>query len=155
MPYGLKRYEISNYAKPGLSSRHNLKYWNDECYLGLGAGAHGCLRQQDGRLLRYENADNLTGYQKLLEAEKLPEKGRMRISGQEEMFEYIMLKTRLTEGIRLAEFQERFGEDFQTMYGGAAEFCIRNGLARLDNNRFFLTSRGMEIQNSVLMKFMD
>lgn len=154
-PYGLQRYEISNYAKPGRQSRHNLKYWNDACYLGLGAGAHGCIRQEDGRLLRYENAASLQGYQTLLRKDRLPELGQEEIPEQEEMFEYVMLKTRLTEGIGLLEFRARFGKDFWEVYGDAAAFCIQKKLAELKNGRFFLTERGMEIQNSVLMRFMD
>ncbi len=147
--YGLQRYEISNCAKNGFRSRHNLHYWNQDGYLGLGVAAHSA-RVYDGYILRMDNADNLTEY-----IHRGPVRNFQRIAIEDMAFEYVMLKTRLCDGFLLDDFRSRFNVPFESAYGTAASRASESGMAVLTKERFCLTSKGLLMQNSVLQLFME
>ncbi len=146
--YGLFRYEISNYAKAGHESRHNLHYWHQDSYAGFGVAAHGAMHKGK-EVLRVANGDDLEAYLK-----NGPVKRIEKVSGQDAMFEYVMLGTRLVQGLVLSDFYNRFGTRFEDVYKAATDKAVSLGLAELTPSRFRFSSRGMLVQNSLLQLFM-
>lgn len=150
---GFFRYEVSNYAQEGYACRHNLKYWTGAEYLGLGLGAHSFLRNSGCK--RFANTRDLREYVQILSALRLPVVQEQALSKKEEIFETVMLGLRLKRGISLDGFFEKFGEDFLRRFSGAVEKNMKNGLLQLGGGCIFLTARGMEIMNGVLLDFME
>lgn len=144
--YGYVRYEISSYAREGRACRHNLNYWDNGDYIGLGCGA---ASHREG--VRFKNTADLDRY--LAAMGRLePEYGEWeKPSDEEAAFETVMLALRTTAGLDLARFRRRHGLDFRTRYGGRADDLVRGGLAVAGENRFALTERGMDVQNQALL----
>ncbi|MBO5196043.1 MAG: radical SAM family heme chaperone HemW [Clostridia bacterium] len=145
---GYKQYEISNFAKPGKMSRHNLKYWNCEEYLGLGPSAHSYFNGT-----RFSFIPSINQYMKGIEnmgSEIIISDGSEQISGRAMMGEYIMLRFRLTEGLVLSDFQRKFGYDFEEMYGNKLRPYIEGGYMIRTRDGFALTPRGMFVSNYIL-----
>lgn len=94
---GLERYEVSNFARPGEASRHNLGYWRGHDYLGLGASAYGALSRRDGSALRYRNPPNPERYLSRVHA------GDFSVHESEELDAETRLRERIMLGLRLAE----------------------------------------------------
>lgn len=138
---GLSRYEISNYAKPGFESRHNLRYWRRGDYLGLGCAAHSLMNGE-----RFHNPDTLDAY---LEGERYVD--IERLSPRDEREEAILLETRTTSGICLSAFRERYGLRFQTEYAKGIRELLAGGYAVLEGDRFFLTERGLDVQSAAVL----
>ncbi|MBQ9989056.1 MAG: radical SAM family heme chaperone HemW [Clostridia bacterium] len=151
--YGLHRYEVSNYAKPGAQCRHNLHYWHNDPYFGLGPAAHGA-RRANGCWLRTANVPDINAYLQAVFGEGTLSQST-QIGREEEQFESIMLETRTTEGLRLAAFEARYGVRFTERYKTAIDCACAQGLATLSNTHFALTERGLLLQNRVLLSFMD
>lgn len=144
---GYERYEISNYAKPGFTCRHNLHYWHNERYTAVGCGAHGCL-WKDGRVYRYANADSLESYL----ADPLAFAEYAEISPDEQAFEHIMLGLRLMEGIDLTAYQNRFGHKLLDRIGS---YVMKHpDLLYCANGRLLMTNRGLDLQNTVLVELL-
>lgn len=142
---GLLRYEISNYAKPGFESRHNLGYWRRADYLGLGCAAHSLMRGE-----RFCNSFSLDAYlagQTSIERETL--------SAEEEIEEAIMLETRTVAGIDLAAFHERYGVDFEKYCARGIQTLCANGLAVCDGKSFRLTEEGLDVQNAAVLALLE
>lgn len=150
---GCSRYEISNYAKPGFECRHNLNYWNNGQYIGLGLGAHSAI-SKDATLMRTENTREFKSYFAAIKDGKLPVSNTMLISEKEEMFETIMLGLRKTDGISIEDFNCRFECDFLTLYQNQIKSLQEKNLLKLQDKRVFLTSKGLDLQNRVLIDFM-
>jgi oxygen-independent coproporphyrinogen-3 oxidase len=152
---GYAMYEISNYAPAGHEARHNLTYWRAQTYLGIGAGAHsfaltpgaGCY----GR--RWWNERNPARYIELLHQGGLAESGAEEIDEAIGASEFVFLNLRLRDGFRLADFQARFGRGFEEIFGTRAAALIEGGLLVRDNNRIFLSDRGLELADSVFAEF--
>lgn len=151
---GYLQYEISNYAKPGCECRHNINYWENGEYLGLGIAAHGALRADD-KWIRFENPTELLTYFDRIDAGILPTEQRTEIGKKEEMFESVMLGLRMVEGFSLAEFKTRFGIAFEDAYPNALQKLIEKGWLRLSGKRACLTKEGLLMQNAALLEFMD
>ncbi|MBQ4071328.1 MAG: radical SAM family heme chaperone HemW [Clostridia bacterium] len=138
---GYLHYEISNYAKRGFECRHNLVYWRGEEYVGVGLAAHsyfeGC---------RFSNTENMTEYMMSLDFGKGE---RVRIDLENEAFEYAMTALRLSEGISLSEYADRFGSSF-TEGKPIIDKYIAEGLMRLVGDRLAFTERGFYVQNAIL-----
>lgn len=138
------QYEISNFSRPGQESRHNLLYWHDEEYLGLGPAAHSFYR---GR--RFYWPRDLEGF---LAGNEPVDDGP---GGSLE--EYAMLNLRLTEGLSLAAIQERFGSQgetaFQEMQARAAH-CPKD-LVRIESERLSFTAEGFLVFNALLGRIID
>ena len=138
---GYEHYEISNFAKEGHRSRHNLHTWQCRDYLGLGVAAHSCM---DG--VRFGNSRDLDAF---LRGEDITEFSEI-LTGDDRRMEFVMLGLRLSDGISEAEFSARFGRDFWHDYG---EICIpfmQSGLLRREAGRIFLTEAGMPVSNTVI-----
>lgn len=145
---GYKQYEISNFARPGKQSRHNLKYWNCEEYLGFGPGAYSYFNST-----RFSFIRNAEAYMKAVEdpASRVNlTVGLEQISGRAQLGEYIMLGLRLNEGISMAEIARRYGVDFASLYGKKCEKYMQYGYMARRGDRVFLTPSGMFISNYIL-----
>src|SRR5205085_5629409 len=109
---GYENYEISNWALPGHQSRHNMTYWQNLPYLGLGAGAHSSFA---GR--RFSNILNPAEYIRLLKAQQQPEAESETVGRAQEMSETAFLALRTAAGLHLPTFEQRFGEPFTQFVG--------------------------------------
>lgn len=139
---GFQQYEISNFARPGYESRHNLKYWRCEEYLGFGAAAHSFYQGK-----RYAHTRNLEAY--LSDAEKdinVTEEHAGKIS------ERLMLNLRLTEGINLRTLSEEISA---IRFLSAAQPMIRDGLLKVEHTRLRLTPKGFLVSNAVIGALLD
>jgi oxygen-independent coproporphyrinogen-3 oxidase len=137
---GLRRYEISNYARPGFESVHNGLYWAGESYLGLGAGAVGCLRSEAGGLREANHRDWRT-WLAALEAGKLPTAEEDRFDARADRNERLLLGLRTAEGIPLALLDDAQRREV------AALRRARLAVARA--GRLVLTCRGMDLHSAV------
>ena len=157
-----EHYEISNWAKPGHRSQHNLAYWLNQPYLGVGPGAHSSL---NGR--RFANMKSPRRYIHVIEsADQSPAIDPYRItegdlavdfmevtSLKTSMSETMMLGMRLAEGVSRTEFQRRFGSSMGSVYGPEIEFLTNAGLIEHRNDNIALTRRGKLLGNSVFEQF--
>jgi oxygen-independent coproporphyrinogen-3 oxidase len=151
---GYARYEISNFAKPGFECRHNLNYWDNGEYLGLGLNSHSALRLK-GDWTRFNNTDDLNEYINELGEGKLPVRNTRKIERDEEMFETIMLGLRKIKGVSRREFEERFGCDPVEKYAPAVSELEMDGWLESTEDSMYLTKRGLDFQNEALIKFME
>lgn len=148
---GLTQYEISNFARPGCESRHNLKYWRREPYLGFGLDAHSMLRNQQDAALRFATTDDLEGY---LAGLSWPEAPR-ELSREEELEEAWFLGLRLNEGVSLAALREEFfAPAIRASLETLTELEDEGLLTRLDGDRVGLTPHGRLLSNEVFSRFL-
>ncbi len=136
---GFLQYEISNFSKTGFESRHNLKYWNCEEYLGLGPAAHSYI---NGNRFYYPR-----DIKKFMDGCEVMQDG----TGGD-CDEYIMLRLRLSDGIIFSDYEKRFGA-FPADKIRKAETLSKHGLITFDNNGFRLTKKGFLLSNSVIGEF--
>lgn len=134
---GFYQYEISNFSKKDFESRHNLKYWRCEEYLGIGAAAHSF---KDGKRFYYERS--IDGF---ISGNPPVDDG---FGGDEE--EYIMLALRLCEGLNFERFKERFGHHLPEKTIRNAKELEKHGLVTVDGNGISLTVNGFLVSNSVI-----
>ncbi len=137
---GFRRYEISNFARPGMESRHNLLYWRSEDYLGAGAGAVGCVRGA-GAGMRWTNHREVGPWLAAVDAGGLPTDSEERLGPGEIANERIMLALRTTEGLDVAAL----GPGRQ----GELEALVRARLAAVRGGRIRLTAEGMDVHSAV------
>lgn len=150
---GYKRYEISNFAKEGFECRHNINYWNNGDYLGLGVNAHSAMHLRD-KWVRFRNHETIEEYVKLLGENKLPLAETQEVEREDEMFECIMMGLRKIEGVSRAEFEARFGIDPVEQFASAVSAATLDGTMEVTEERMKLTRRGLDFQNEVLLNFM-
>lgn len=146
---GYQRYEISNYALPGYESKHNLSYWQDVDYLGLGSGAHSYWQGT-----RYENPSSIDDYISVLEAGRLPATLEEQVDRQAHMEEYCFLGLRTAAGIDKKLFQQKFGVDLFTVYGRTIEKLVAQDLLLHTARGIALTTLGMKYGNQVFGEFL-
>ncbi len=144
---GFEHYEISNFSKPGFESRHNLVYWDNAEYYGLGAGASGYV---DG--IRYKNHGPIRHYLEAVEA------GKARITEEhltleEKMEEELFLGLRKKTGVSKARFEEKFGVSFDQRYGQVVTSLTEQGLLVPDDKQVRMTKRGLFLGDTVAEKF--
>jgi len=148
---GLAQYEISNFARPGHESQHNLKYWRREPYMGFGLDAHSMLRAHSGTALRFATSDDLDGW---LAGPSWPEPLR-RLSREEALEEAWFLGLRLNEGVSLAALRNAFGAAaVLDCLSIARELESEGLLAFTDGDRVALTQRGRLLSNEVFARFL-
>src|SRR5690606_16712707 len=141
---GFEHYEISNFSRPGFRSRHNLNYWADGDFLGLGAGAWS---HWGGR--RWGNERFLRPYGEAVAAGRRPVTEVDEPSPRTRMADALMLGTRLIEGMPAAWFHERFGLAPQEAFGPELDALTGRGLLELVDGRIRLTRRGQLLANEV------
>lgn len=150
---GYAQYEISNYALAGQECRHNINYWENGEYLGLGLAAHAAMVLAGWR--RWNNTADLEAYIAKTARGELPIERMQRIERKEEMFECVMLGLRMTRGLSRAAFAARFGQDALEAYPEAAEALRALGYLEVTQDALRLTEAGLDMQNSALLYFME
>ena len=145
---GLRQYEISNVARPGRESRHNLKYWHDTGWLAFGCGAHG---SRDGR--RWKHVADTRAYVERVQAGADPVAEARRLDPEAQLGEALFMGLRLAEGLSLDAYRVRFGHDVWTRYGAALAPAVEAGLLVRESGRIRLTPRGMLLANEVMQVF--
>lgn len=146
---GRKQYEISNFAKPGFESQHNLVYWNNQNYFGLGAGASGYLGNR-----RYKNRGPIQHYLKALNDEHLPVLEEEYLSQEEQIEEEMFLGLRKILGVDKAKFAARFGRSMTDVYSMVINELKEQNLLTETDSRVFLTKDGLFRGNDVFEKFL-
>lgn len=146
---GYEHYEIANFAQPGHRSRHNLTYWRNLPYLGLGLGAHSYW--QGARL---ENTRDPQTYLAQLADGQLPLTVQSLVSRAEAMEDTMMLGLRLLSGVSFAEFKERFGQDLRDVFAQEIKHLQALGAIECDQHYLRLTERGLPVANLVFAEFL-
>ena len=144
---GFEHYEISNFSKPSFESRHNLMYWDNAEYYGIGAGASGYVNG-----VRYKNHGPIRHYLSAVE------EGNARIteehlSQKEQMEEEMFLGLRKKSGVSMARFEEKFGRSFDGLYGEIVKDLVQQGLMQIDGDRVRMTKRGLFLGDTVAERF--
>ena len=144
---GFVHYEISNFSKQGFESRHNLMYWDNAEYYGIGAGASGYV---DG--VRYKNHGPIRHYLKAVE-EGSARINEEHLSQREQMEEEMFLGLRKKSGVSMVRFEEKFERSFQELYGDIVKDLIQQGLMQVDGDRVRMTKRGLFLGDTVAERF--
>jgi oxygen-independent coproporphyrinogen-3 oxidase len=151
---GLERYEISNYARPGFHSRHNVNYWQSGDYLGVGAGAHSYKSVASDRIYgrRWWNEKSPARYMN-----RIKESGQAVTDTEENDFsratgEYMFSGLRLMAGVSLRAFSARFGKCMLELYPAISSW-VSEGLMDIQGDRLRLTRRGLLVANSIFIHF--
>ena len=144
---GFEHYEISNFSKSGFESRHNLMYWDNAEYYGIGAGASGYVNG-----VRYKNHGPIRHYLNAVE------EGNARIteehlSQKEQMEEEMFLGLRKKSGVSMMRFEEKFGRSFDGLYGEIVKDLVQQGLMQIEGDRVRMTKRGLFLGDTVAERF--
>lgn len=144
---GFEHYEISNFSKPGFESRHNLMYWDNAEYYGIGAGASGYVYG-----VRYKNHGPIRHYLQAVEA------GHARVQEEvltlkEKMEEEMFLGLRKKSGVSKKRFEEKFGVSFEDQYGAVVSELTEQGLLIPDRDMVRMTKQGLFLGDTVAEKF--
>ena len=144
---GFEHYEISNFSKPGFESRHNLMYWDNADYYGIGAGASGYVNG-----VRYKNHGPIRHYLQAVEA------GNARVQEEaltlnEKMEEEMFLGLRKKSGVSKKRFEEKFGLSFEDQYGAVVAKLTEQGLLVPDRDIVRMTKQGLFLGDTVAEKF--
>lgn len=142
---GFHRYEISNYARPGRECRHNINYWRNGSYLGLGAAAVSFL---GGR--RYSAVADTAAYCARVEAGREPWSEVEELGREPGFRETVIMGLRMTRGVVLSDLEQRFGLDPVSYYGRTLQMLEENGLLVREGNSLRLTDRGLNLANRVM-----
>ncbi|MBL8878465.1 MAG: radical SAM family heme chaperone HemW [Phycisphaerales bacterium] len=146
---GYSQYEISNFARPGRECRHNLAYWRNEQYLGIGPSAAGYVAGE-----RYKNVPNSAQYIEAIAGGRLPRIEREVLPPDQRAREAAMLALRLNEGLIFAEFAARHGQRAQDIFAHAIEKHVSLGLLRVEEGALRLTPTGRFVADSVVADFL-
>ena len=145
---GLEQYEISNVARPGRASRHNLKYWTDGEWLGFGCGAHGTVGG-----VRSKNVSGIDDYiGRIAQGQPVATDVR-RMDAAERLGDALFTGLRLTSGVNLAAVRQRYDVDVWARYRVDLAPFVDAGLLRHDGDRLALTREGMLLANEVMSVF--
>lgn len=145
--HGYAQYEVSNFAKPGFKSIHNSNYWNHRNYLGFGPSAHSFWHGK-----RWWNVSNVVNYLDRVEANAVPVAGEEALTREQLMQEAIFLGLR-SEGVDVAGFRRKFEKDLLTDYRPTIDALVENGLARMEDDRLRLTSKGYSLCDEICYSF--
>jgi oxygen-independent coproporphyrinogen-3 oxidase len=147
--HGFDQYEISNFAKPGFESKHNLTYWNNDYYYGFGAGAHSYV---DG--WRRSNTGPLNKYIGQIQKGELPIFHEHQVTRVEQMEEEMFLGLRKTDGVSIARFIEKFGKDPLQLFKNEMVELINKKWLEVNHERIYLTKAGRLLGNEVFQAFL-
>ena len=142
---GFNRYEISNFARPNFESKHNLKYWRSEEYLGFGVAAHSFF---GGR--RFYSPKKLSSY---IGGRFVS--GRSTVSEKDAAAEYVMRAMRTSSGVNEKDFYKKFGKNFFDVFGEKLEPFCREGLVVRESGRCVFTDKGFYLSNAVLSEILE
>lgn len=142
---GLSQYEISNYAQTGYQCRHNITYWNNRDYFGVGAGAVSCLAR-----IRKQNITNPATYCHLMEKGDSIIMNEEKLNLEASFRETVVMGLRMNRGINTDELQKRYGIDFETYYDQISQKLIVDNLLEHSAEHIRLTERGRIFANRVM-----
>lgn len=145
---GYIHYEISNFAKKGYESKHNLAYWNQKEYIGFGAGASSYVDKT-----RYTNEQNLEKYIANVNAGHEIRNVEEVQNEEEKLREYIILRLRLTEGVNVCEINRKFNVDVLNKFKNEFEKLVKSELIYVDDECIKLTEKGLDFANVVWREF--
>ncbi|WP_445669953.1 radical SAM family heme chaperone HemW [Peribacillus sp. FSL H8-0477] len=148
--HNLHQYEISNFARTGFESRHNLTYWNNEEYYGIGAGAHGYTGGN-----RIANHGPVKKYMTPLQANELPVLETHVVPLNEKMEEEMFLGLRKTAGVSMQHFKDKFFVEMTEVFAKPIEEQTRHGLLVQENDFIRLTEKGKLLGNEVFQAFLN
>lgn len=145
---GYHHYEISNYCKDDSQCKHNITYWKNEEYLGIGIAAHGYI---DG--VRYGNTESFFNYERIINANTMPIDVQQKISEEEAMKETMFLGLRMMEGISNLYFHQRHGVSLFDIFGKEIKELTHKKLIAVEEDNIKLTNLGIDLANQVFLYF--
>ena len=148
--HGYKHYEISNYAKPGFESKHNINCWNQQEYIGVGLNASSYMNG-----VRYSNVANLDEYMQNAEAgcfdnNKIIEEVQNKVTKQKE---FMLLGLRMIDGISIQKFKNKYKENPVFLFKNELNKLVNSKLLSIDGDAIKLTNTGINLANQVWMEF--
>jgi oxygen-independent coproporphyrinogen-3 oxidase len=144
---GFVHYEVSNFAKKNYRSRHNLKYWHYENYLGFGPSAHSFFNGE-----RWNNFNSIGKYNELLNNGKLPVEEKYEPDLDQRHLEFVMLALR-SDGVNFNRYRKIFNEDFFIKFKSQTQELINNKFAESDQERFYLNENGYAVADEIIAKY--
>lgn len=145
---GYHQYEISNFALDSKECEHNKVYWSLDEYIGVGSASSSYI---DG--YRFANTSNINDYIENISSNVSVVIDKYENSIEDEMEEFIFMGLRMVSGIDLLKFKKKFSVDINSIYKEVIEKNIKDGLLVVEENKMFLTAKGMELSNSVMSDF--
>lgn len=142
---GYVHYEISNFAKPGYESKHNLSCWNQEEYLGFGIAAHSYFNGE-----RYSNTEDFDKYFEHQEDSKIIHEKQTQ---EDKQREFMLLGLRKIDGVKISDFKNKFIENPIYLYRESLNKLVTQGLIEIDIDSIKLTNRGIDLANLVWEEF--
>ena len=142
---GYLPYEISNFSKPGFSSRHNQIYWNNEEYIGIGAGAYSYINKN--------RSWNISDINRYIEMNGNAKEGEEPLKKRQILSETIMVRLRTIDGIDINRLNSMFKIDFLKQYKGKTSKLTAAGLIEIADNHLRLTRKGILLMNEVAVEF--
>jgi oxygen-independent coproporphyrinogen-3 oxidase len=155
---GLNRYEISNFAKPGFESRHNLAYWNQDDYLGIGAGAHSYCKQSVNKTSLGTRWSNFAFPQKYIESTTstgFAQSWSEELSLKSAIFEFFFLGLRKINGVSLKHFESEFKVSIDSCYGDLIDILTSEGWLVRNDDFIALSTKGINVADSIIENFCD
>lgn len=149
---GYHQYEISNFAKPGFESKHNIIYWKAEEYLGLGLAAHSYFNDY-----RFSNVIDINRYiSKLRDENKVTYLNgkKEKQTKEDKISEFMFLGLRMLDGINTDEFKEKFGMTIDEVYGPILSEMVEDKMLEREDNIIRLTRQGIDVSNVLFAEFM-
>lgn len=142
---GLEHYEISNFAKPGRQCRHNLTYWHNMPYIGLGPGAASYLGG-----VRRTNDPDLAAYVSALLSGQAAPASQEQLTGRSAMAETVMLALRLTQGLDLQAFEDRYGQDVRQVFPRSISRYLQTMGLEVQNRHLRIPASALFVSNEIL-----
>lgn len=156
IPTGYEQYEISNFAKSGFESKHNLSYWNDRSYSGFGPAASGYLKychpERSRRIFRYTNPADLEEYHDLIKISQVFGK-MLSLSEADHEKEFIFLSLRKTKGLDLKKYRMDFGADFLQKYEKVIAKYLEGKYLEIESDCIRLTPKAYFVSNEIFTEF--
>ncbi len=147
---GYNHYEISNYSKSGRECRHNILYWENGEYLGLGAGATSYLNG-----VRHKNYNLPAHYIKEVQNHGTAAQSEEKLNKKQSMGETLMLGLRMRSGVNLNQFEQKFKVSIQSVYSDVIEKLLKNNLISFEENYLTLTDKGLLLADTVILEFIS
>lgn len=141
---GYKHYEISNFAKENKYSKHNMNCWKQEEYIGLGVAAHSYLNNT-----RFSNGNDIENYINNVENKDVEEVQTL----EDKQNEFMLLGLRMLDGVDIASFKQKFGQNPIYLYKDKLNELVEEGLLVVDLNHIRLTNKGLDLANLVFEEF--
>ena len=148
--HNYNQYEISNFAKEGMDSKHNKVYWELGYYIGLGAGAHSYFDEK-----RYNNVLDVCEYIKLINSNESIIENEEDISRERKISDYMILGLRLLSGVNKDRFRKVFNTDVDVLFKTKLNKLEKLGLVETNEKNIRLTKKGLDLANQVFVEFLD